>query len=217
MSITPRDHGIRQLLNAMRTPAPTKFAPLLGLFIGAVGGAGYWLSAQLWPSSIALVFCLLAGALLTNDVRDAGAVTRLEILSQLFYVILKYNVLMALSAARLPFAAPPNSTVPLIVICACGASRALFVSIVASLPQKSAPRILNRDLGWALLMGLSPSVLLGIPGLVGLAVAIVASIGVGSYLKSMHGMQRGGALGAAPALAELAFYLGAQASWSYVT
>lgn len=217
MSITPRDHGFRQLLNAMRTPAPTKFAPLLGLFIGAVGGAGYWLSAQLWPSSIALVFCLLAGALLTNDVRDAGAVTRLEILSQLFYVILKYNVLMALTAARLPFATPPNSTVPLIVICACGASRALFVSIVASLPQKSTPRILNRDLGWALLMGLSPSVLLGIPGLVGLAVAIVASIGVGSYLKSMHGMQRGGALRAAAALAELAFYLGAQASWSYVS
>jgi cobalamin synthase len=217
MSITPRDHGIRQLLNAMRTPAPTKFAPLVGLFIGAVGGAAYWLSAQLWPSSIALVFCLLAGALLTNDLHDVGAATRLEILSQLFYVVLKYNVLMALTAARLPFAAPPNSTVPLIVICACGASRALFVSIVASLPQKSGPRILNRDLGWALLMGLSPSVLLGIPGLVGLAVAIVSSIGVGSYLKSMSGMQRWGALRAAAALAELAFYLGAQASWSYVS
>jgi cobalamin synthase len=217
MSTTPRDQGIRQLLNAMRTPAPTKFAPLVGLSIGAFGGAAYWLSAQLWPSSIALVFCLLAGALLTNDLRDAGGASRLEILSQLFYVILKYNVLMALSAARLPFAAPPNSTVPLIVICACGASRALYVSIVASLPQKSAPRILNRDLGWALLMGLSPSVLLGIPGLVGLAVAIVSSIGVGSYLKSLHGMQRNGALRAAPALAELAFYLGAQASWSYVS
>lgn len=217
MSITPRDHGIRQLLNVMRTPAPTKFAPLVGLFIGAVGGAAYWLSAQLWLSSIALVFCLLAGALLTNDLRDSGGASRLELLSQLFYVILKYNVLMALTAARLPFAAPPNSSVPLIVICACGASRALYVSIVASLPQKSAPRILNRDLGWALLMGLSPSVLLGVPGLVGLAVAIVSSIGVGSYLKSMHGMQRGGALRAAPALAELAFYLGAQASWSYVS
>lgn len=217
MSAAPRDHGIRQLLNAMRTPAPTKFAPLVGLSIGAVGGAAYWLGAQLWPSSIALVFCLLAGALLTNDLRDGGGASRLEILSQLFYVILKYNVLMALTAARLPFAAPPYSTVPLIVICACGASRALYVSIVASLPQKSAPRILNRDLGWALLMGLSPSVLLGIPGLVGLAVAIVASIGVGSYLKSMHGMQRSGALRAAPALAELAFYLGAQASWSYVS
>ena len=94
MSTTPRDQGIRQLLNAMRTPAPTKFAPLVGLAIGAVGGAAYWLSAQLWPSSIALVFCLLAGALLTNDLRDAGGASRLEILSQLFYVILKYNVLM---------------------------------------------------------------------------------------------------------------------------
>jgi adenosylcobinamide-GDP ribazoletransferase len=217
VSTTPRDNGLRQLLNAMRAPAPTKFAPLVGLFIGAIGAAAYWLGAQLWPSSIALVFCLLAGALLTNDFGDAGGMSRLEVLSQLFYVILKYNVLMALTAAKLPFAAPPNSALPLIVLCACGASRALFVSILASLPQKAAPRILNRDLGWVLLMGLSPSVLLGIPGLVGLAVAIVSSIGVGSYLKSMHGLQRGGALRAAPALAELAFYLGAQASWSYVS
>lgn len=217
MSTSPRDNGIGQLLNALRAPTPTKFAPLLGLFIGAAGGAAYWLTAQLWVSSIALIFCLLVGALLTNDLKEPGGASRLEVLGQLFYVLLKYNVLMALTAAKLPFAAPPNSALPLIVICACGASRALFVSIVASLPRKVAPRILNRDLGFALLMGLSPSALLGIPGLVGLAVAIVTSIGVGSYLNSMHGMQRGGVLRASPALAELAFYLGALASWSYVS
>ena len=217
MSVTPRDSGIRQLLNAMRTPAPTKFAPLVGLFVGAIGGAAYWLGVQLWASSIALIFCLLAGVLLTNDLSESRGISRLEGLSQLFYVFLKYNVLMALTAAKLPFAAPPNAALPLIVICAGGASRALYVSIVASLPQKTAPRILNRDLGWVLLMGLSPSVLLGIPGLVGLAVAIVSSIGVGSYLKSMRGLQRGGTLRAACAVAELTFYLGAQASWSYVS
>ena len=48
-------------------------------------------------------------------------------LSQLFYVLLKYNVLMALSAAKLPFDAPPNSALALIMICGYGAGRALLV------------------------------------------------------------------------------------------
>jgi adenosylcobinamide-GDP ribazoletransferase len=217
VSISQRDNGMRQLLNAMRTPAPTKFAPLVGLFIGAVGGTAYWLAAQLWPTSIALVLAMLASAVLTNEMRDASGMSRWDVLRQVFYLLLKYNVLMALSAAKLPFAAPANMALPLIVVCAYGASRALFVSMVASLPHKAAPRISNRDLAWALAIGLAPSVLLGIPGLVGLAVAIVSSLGVGSYLKTMHGLHRRGALMAGPVLGELAFYLGAQASWSYVS
>jgi adenosylcobinamide-GDP ribazoletransferase len=217
VNTSQRDNGMRQLLNAMRAPAPTKFAPLVGLFIGAVAGLVYWLAAQLWPANIALVLSMLSSALLTNEVRNTAGMNRSEVLSQVFYLLLKYNALMALSAAKLPFAAIPNVALPLIVICAYGASRALFVSIVASLPHKAAPRISHYDLALALLIGLAPSVLLGVPGLVGLAVAIVSSIGIGSYLKSMHGLHRAGALMAGPVLAELAFYLGAQASWSYVS
>ena len=61
------------MLSAMRAPAATKFAPLAGLFVGAIAGAVYWLAVQLWPSSIALVLPCLASALLTDDLRRAAA------------------------------------------------------------------------------------------------------------------------------------------------
>src|SRR6202043_954753 len=35
--------------------AAARYVPVVGLLIGAVGGAVYWLGAQLWPTSIAVV------------------------------------------------------------------------------------------------------------------------------------------------------------------
>src|ERR1700722_4635936 len=43
-------------------PAPVRlsgqFAPLLGILIGALGGAVYWLAAQIWPSSVAVILSM---------------------------------------------------------------------------------------------------------------------------------------------------------------
>ena len=214
MNAVPPDSGMRQLLEAMRSPAPTRFAPLVGLAIGAVAGTVYWFAAELWPASIAVALGMLASALLTNDLRIASS-TRLDLITQFFYLLLKYNALMAMSAAKLPFPAPPAFALPLIMVCGYAASRGLLVSLKASLPQL-LPRVSHLDLVLALLIGLSPAVLLAVPGLVGLAVAIVSSIAVGSYLK-LHPPGTGALIVAlAPALAEVCFYLGAQASWSYV-
>jgi cobalamin synthase len=204
----PRDNGVRQFLNAMRVPTATRFAPLVGLGIGALSGAVYWSAVQLWPSSIAVVLSILAGALLTNEMPQVAAASRLDVLSQVFYVLIKYNVLMALSAANLPFAAPPNTALWLITICGYGAGRSLLVCVMSS---RSAPRtvpLTHLDVALALTIGCAPAVLLGLPGLVGLAAAVLAVIGL---LR----IARGGAA-LAPLIAELCFYLGAQASWSYI-
>ncbi len=192
----------------MRVPAATRYAPLVGLGLGAISGAVYWSAAQLWPSSVAVVLCILAGALLTNGLPQAAAATQRDVLSQVFYVLIKYNVLMALSAANLPFAAPPNTALWLIMICGYGAGRSLLVCVTGS---RSAPRtapLSHLDIALALLIGCAPAALLGVPGLIGLAAAVLSIIGL---VRVAPG---GAAL--APLIAELCFYLGAQASWSYV-
>jgi hypothetical protein len=207
VSSAPRDNGVRALLRAMRAPTATRFAALAGLGLGALSGGVYWLAVQLWPSSVAVMLSILAGALLSNDMRQAATATRLDVLSQVFYVLIKYNVLMALSAANLPFAAPPNTALWLIMICGCGASRSLLVCVMNS---RSAPRtapLSHVDLALALLIGFAPAALLGLPGLIGLAAAVLCVIGL---MRA-----RGGSV-LAPWIAELCFYLGAQASWSYV-
>jgi hypothetical protein len=86
---------------------------------------------------------------------------------------------------------------------------------MASVPQL-LPRVSHLDLVLALVIGLSPAVLLAVPGLVGLAVAIVSSIAVGSYLKLHAPSESAWLVGLALLLAEICFYLGARASWSYV-
>jgi cobalamin synthase len=192
----------------MRAPAVTKFAPLAGIACGALVGIVYWLAVQLWPSSVALILAMLIGALLTIDARMAAAARGLETLGLLFYVLLKYNVLLALSAAKLPFDAPSNTALCLIMVCGYGAARALLVCLTASRapPATQAPSYV--DLSVALLLGFAPALLLGMPGLIGLAVATASVIGLAAAPRR--------ALKFAPWIAESCFYLGAQAGWSYV-
>jgi hypothetical protein len=141
-------------------------------------------------------------------VRQAAAARGLERFSLLFYVLLKYNVLLALSAAKLPFDAPPNTALCLIMICGYGAARALLVCLAGSRTARGTAPLSYLDLGVALLLGFSPALLLGVPGLIGLAAAVASVIGLSAAPRS--------ALKFAPWIAESCFYLGAQASWSYV-
>ncbi len=216
MKSQPHESALRKVLSAIRAPAPTRFAPLAGLFVGAVAAALYLVATQLWPSSVALVLSMLGSALLTHELRNAAHATQADVLTQVFYFLLKYSVLLALSAAKLPFPTPLNVPLGLIMTCGYGASRALAVTLLASLPRQRAARLSHLDLLFALITGMAPALLLGIPGLVGLAVATVVCIGFGSYLKSSHGYLADGLLTLTPLLAELSFYLGAQGSWSYV-
>ena len=40
--------------------AAARLVPLAGIVVGAVGAGVYWLGAQLWPTSIAVVLAMLA-------------------------------------------------------------------------------------------------------------------------------------------------------------
>jgi hypothetical protein len=182
-----------------------RFMPLVGAAVGAVGGGVYWLGAQIWPTSIAVVLSMLATSLLS-----AGLGTRAPgpgLLGFVFAVLMKYNALMGLSAANLPFPLPPNLALGLIMIAGHAASRALVVSI-----QPAS----YGDLGIALAVGFVPAALIGIPGLSGLVAAIVARIMFSAYVRRTPPSDTAAKLDTAQQLTEVCFYLGALATWAYI-
>jgi adenosylcobinamide-GDP ribazoletransferase len=189
-----------------------RFTPLVGVLIGAAGGGVYWLGAQIWPTSIAVVLAMLATALLSAR-SGAGSVAgartpRTELLAIVFALLIKYNALMALSAANLPYRLPANVALGLIMIAGQASSRALAVS--ASKPVSYA------DLGIALAVGFAPAALIGIPALIGLAAAIAARIAFIAYIRRSRPSVTAAELDLTQQLTEVCFYLGALATWSYI-
>jgi adenosylcobinamide-GDP ribazoletransferase len=208
---------------SLRATGP--LAPLVGILIGALGGVVYWLASQLWPSSVALILAMAAtvftATVFTAPVFAATAfhattATRFDVLARMLLLFIKFNALMALSAAKLPFAAPANSSLGLIMICGYAASYALLVFIMATRTKNSEPGIGHAALLLALGLGFVPAALLGIPGLIGLAAALVAGLALMAFLKSKPIGASGDALEFTQLSTEASFYLGALASWRFV-
>ena len=207
------------MIAGWRHPAAApRLAPLVGAAIGAVGGAAYWLGAQVWPTSVAVVLSMLTTELL-GERTAAGAGERAERAGSaafVFAVLIKYNVLMALSAANLPFALPANLALGFIMIAGHAASRALAVTVlpVTSRPASSPPS--QADLVIALPLGFAPAALIGIPGLIGLAAAIVVRMAFVAYLRRHRPAISPAIPYITRLLTEVSFYLGALAIWAYV-
>jgi cobalamin synthase len=195
----------------MRVTGP--FTPLFGAFIGALGGAIYWLTVQIWPSSVAVILSMAATALLTVRMRGALPATRLDVTASMLSLLIKYNALMALSAAKLPFAVPHNVALPLIMVCGYAASFAVLVSVSAIRPGAA---VSGGALVLALLIGFAPAALLGIPGLIGLAAAVVAGLVIIALLRFKRSRASDDTLDMTQLASEACFYLGALASWKYV-
>lgn len=234
------------ILGKTRIDSAARFLPLVGAVVGTVGGAVYWGAAEFWPTSIAVVLSMLATMLATGAIHELGLADTCCLLSAakpaekspdskgvkalgsfgmlivVFFIFTKYNALMALSASSLAFALPPNIALGLIMIAAHAASRALVVSAIAiqtPAPQgrdAAPPHVSVGELCFALLTGFLPATLLGTPGLIGLAVAIAIRIGFVPAVKKYLGAYAGDYLGATQQLAELGFYLGALAAWTYI-
>jgi adenosylcobinamide-GDP ribazoletransferase len=205
----------------------TRFIPLAGILVGMIGAAIYWLAAQLWPTSVAVVLAMLGASLVTGNVdyRAANALAstgdlrtgpaRFGALYWLFVLLIDYNALMALSAANLPLALPDYWALGLIMVAGNAASRALLVSVMAT-HVASSLRVTTNDLSVALIVGLAPASLLGIPGLIGLAAAILMRLALTSYVLPGLKFAPQERLDITQHLTEACFYLGALAAWKYV-
>lgn len=144
-------------------------------------------------------------------------------LGLLLLLMTKYNALMALSAANLSIGLPPSLGLGLMMIAAGASSRALVVSVIASPPAGAAaelvaktPAISGGELLFALCSGFAPAVLMGLPGLIGLAAAIVVRIVFVHAVRQFLVQQPGDFLGATQQLTEVAFYLGSLGAWTYI-
>jgi len=191
----------------------SRLVPVVGICIGLLAAVVYWVAAQVWPTSLAVVLSMLTMTLLTR-VRGAPG-GDLGGLYWVFVLFIKYNALMALSSADVPLPLPAYCGLGLIMIAAQAASRGLVVSVMAT----ETPRVLRvttGDLVIALGLGFAPAVLLGIPGLIALAAAIIMRPGLaGDVLVKFRHPPRD-RLEIIQHLTELCFYLGALASWKYV-
>lgn len=220
--------------------ASARFLPLVGVVVGIIGGAIYWLSAQFWPTSVAVIVSMLATVLITGGAHEHGLVetiTKLRaasnpkrvlesqwdsathsfsVLAILFVVFIKYNTLMALSAANLSFALPANTALTLLLIAGHGASRALLVSVITPDVQSPSQRVSMAELSFALVTGFVPAAILGLPGLIGLVAAIVMRMVLVAYVKHRIKTAESACFGATQQLTEACFYLGALATWTYV-
>jgi adenosylcobinamide-GDP ribazoletransferase len=216
--------------------AGARYFPVVGALVGALGGTVYWLGTQLWPTSIAVVLAMLATTTMSGRRRENGGADEAAgepaqrgggralgsggrafgMVGFVFALLLKYNALMALSAAGLPFAAPANAALGLIMICGHAASYALVISLIASPTGVSSTPVTNGELSLALGLGFVPAALLGIPGLIALVAAILARVGYSAYLRHNHRAIAAAEIYTAQQLSEVCFYLGALASWTYV-
>ena len=199
----------RPVLAALRfePDCTPRLIPAAGIVLGLYGAAIYWLAAQLWPSSIAVILSLFATTLGNGQPRHG--------VLAVFFPLVKYNALMALSAANSPLGLPENLTLGLIMVAGHAASRALAVALLAASPTPSH-RVTTVDLGLALIIGLSPACLLGIPGLIGLAAAIALHLGITRTAPPSGLPELATRLDIMQNMTEIGFYLGALAAWKYV-
>lgn len=183
--------------------APAKLTPLVGILVGAVGAVAYWLAAQVWPTSVAVILSMLATVLATGGLHERG-LSR-DVLGMLFVLLIKYTALMALSAANLAFPLPEHVALGVIMIAGHAASRALAATA----------RMSSGDLVLALALGFAPAAIMGVPGLMGLAAAILVRMAFAAYLKRFAAAAVD-PVDAVQQLTELSFYLGALAAWKIV-
>ena len=185
--------------------------PLGGILIGLVGAAVYGLAVELWPSSVAVILSLCAMALAGGPLSGVVFTDVASLWTGIFCLWVRYSTLMALTAANLAFPLPANLTLGVIMICGQAASHALAMTLRAT-----ARRASGGELSLALVLGLAPAALLGIPGLAGLVAAILTRLGFGAYLNRSPPPESRNAAASVQQLAEAAFYLGALATWKYV-
>jgi hypothetical protein len=181
-----------------------RFVPLAGMLVGLLGGIVYWLAVQIWPASVALMISLLATALATGDITQPRP-------AWVFALLIKYNALMALSAANVPIPLPDDAALGFIMVAGHAAGRALMVSVMAT-----RPRIATMDVSVALCLGLAPAVFLGIPGLVGLAAAIATRMVLTALVLPRRPAEPRERLEITQQFTEIGLYLGALAAWRYI-
>lgn len=212
--------------------AAARYFPLVGMLVGAATGLAFVLAHQALPRPVAVLIAIIAGVAITGGFHEdgladtcdgfgggAGKGRILEIMKD--SRVGSYGVLGLVLALLLKFAALwelSGERFVVIAIAAHGFSRLMAVSVIFTQSYvrddesaRAGSAVQGITLAGLLYAGVfvaAPVALLGMAGIVGAAVALLARVWVAGYFFRRIGGYTGDCLGAIQQVTELAFYLG---------
>jgi adenosylcobinamide-GDP ribazoletransferase len=229
------DHSEEYLNQASR------YFPMIGLICGAFSGLIYWITSFFFPPAISVIAAMLTGVLLTGafhedgfaDVCDGfgGGWTKEKILEIMkdsrvgaygviglfFLLLLKYEILLAISPENLPIIFIVSGALSRFVAITFVFTHTYARSDESSKSKPVAAKISDANLVLAGAFGILPLLLLKNPlYFLILFPLIIFKYLLGRYFQKWIGGFTGDCLGATQQLAEIICYLTFYLLWKYI-
>lgn len=225
--------------DAARLTQVARYFPAVGLLIGGIGAAVFWLASWLWPQPIVVLLAMAATILATGAFHEDGLADAADGLGggwdkQRILEIMKdsrvgsYGVIaitLALLGKFVLLANLPAGLVPPALIAGHAFSRLCATAVMGVLDyarddasSKARPMASRLGVGAltvAALFGCAPLAVLPWPqAAAGVLLAAVATLWLAAKCRRWLGGYTGDCLGAVQQLAELAFYLALCGHWA---
>lgn len=212
----------------------TKYFPLVGIIVGAVGALVFWLSDILLPLEVAVLLSMAATILLTGAFHEDGLTDAIDGLGggwskeQVLTIMVDSRIgsygavalLLALLTKYQALSYQVAALIPASLVAGHALSRlcavlVIFTQSYVKFEGKSKPlatRLNATDLTVATFFGLLPLAFLSIQFLLALVPVVLVWLWFSAKIKKRIGGYTGDCLGAMQQLTEIAFYLGLLAS-----
>jgi adenosylcobinamide-GDP ribazoletransferase len=212
----------------------TRFFPLVGILVGLVGAAVFWLSNKLLPIEIAVLLSIVATVLLTGAFHEDGLADAIDGLGggwtkeQVLAIMVDSRIgsygaiglVLALLTKYQALSYQTATLIPASIIAGHAISRLCAVLVMATQSYvktegKSKPlatQLSLVELVMATFFGLLPLTFLAVKYLLALLPVVIVWLWFSIKIKRRIGGYTGDCLGAMQQLTEIAFYLGLLAS-----
>lgn len=212
----------------------TRFFPLVGILVGLVGAAVFWLSNKLLPIEIAVLLSMIATVLLTGAFHEDGLADAIDGLGggwtkeQVLAIMVDSRIgsygaiglVLALLTKYQALSYQTATLIPASIIAGHAISRLCAVLVMATQSYvktegKSKPlatQLSLVELVMATFFGLLPLTFLAVKYLLALLPVVIVWLWFSIKIKKRIGGYTGDCLGAMQQLTEIAFYVGLLAS-----
>lgn len=218
--------------------AAARYFPAVGLLVGGIGAAVFWLALHLWSQPIAVLLSMAATIYVTGAFHEDGLsdaadglgggwdkqrileimkdsrVGSYGVVALALALLGKFTLLVTLDPARVPVALLAGHALSRFCSTTLLTTLAYVREEAASKSKPLATRLGGGALGVATLFGCGP--LLALPLLQAVAasaMAALATLWLAAKFRRWLGGYTGDCLGAVQQVAELAFYLGLAGQW----
>ncbi|HSH54076.1 MAG TPA: adenosylcobinamide-GDP ribazoletransferase [Methylotenera sp.] len=212
----------------------TRFFPLVGILVGAVGALVFWLSDMLLPLEVAVLLSMVATILLTGAFHEDGLADAIDGLGggwskeQVLTIMVDsrlgsygaIGLVLALLTKYQALSYQMAAFIPVSIVAGHALSRlcavlVMFTQSYVKTEGKSKPlatQLSLHELVIATFFGLLPMMLLDMKFLAALVPVVIVWLWFSTKIKTRIGGYTGDCLGAMQQLTEIAFYVGLLAS-----